>query len=50
MQKPDIKIKKEAGRLLNRLTQDVLDVPYYYGSAIMLRKLYPQFAGLSAAQ
>lgn len=27
-------------KIIKRLTRDVLDVPYYYGSAIMLRKRY----------
>jgi len=38
MQNPDPKIKSLATELLQRLTRDVLDVPYYYGSLIMLRQ------------
>ncbi len=38
MQNPDPKIKETATNLVKRLTRDVLDVPYYYSSAIMLRQ------------
>jgi len=37
MEQPDPGIKKLSAELLHRLTQDVLDVPYYYSSFIMLR-------------
>ncbi len=37
---PDPVIKKQAATLLTRLTRDLLEVPYHYGSAIMLRKKY----------
>lgn len=40
MQKPNPKIKVLVDYLSKRLTRDVLDVPYYYGSAILLRKKY----------
>lgn len=48
LQNPDAGVKKEAKKLLYRLTQDVLDVPFYYGSTIMLRKQYQHIAELSA--
>jgi len=37
MKNPDPKIKKTALNLTYRLTKDVLEIPYYYGSSIMLR-------------
>ncbi len=40
MNNPDPKIKELSHKLMKRLTRDVLDVPYYYSSAIMLRKLH----------
>ncbi len=38
MQNPDPQIKALANELMRRLTRDVLEAPYYYGSAIMLRQ------------
>lgn len=38
MQQADEKIKPLAQKLMLRLTQDVLDIPYHYSSAIMLRQ------------
>lgn len=34
--------KKQVNALVKRLTRDILDVPYYYASAIMLRKRHSQ--------
>jgi hypothetical protein len=42
MPSPDTRIKGMADKLLTRLTQDVLDLPFHYASSIVLRKRYKQ--------
>lgn len=45
MQQPEPEILQQATQLVTRLTRDVLDTPYYYGSSILLTKLYRLKAG-----
>ena len=40
MQKPNPIILQKAKKLVSRLTRDVLDTPYHYGSGIILSKQY----------
>ncbi len=40
MTNPNPLILKQARQLASRLTKDVLDTPYYYGSSIVLNQLY----------
>ena len=40
MKNPNPIILQKANQLVSRLTRDVLNMPYYYGSSILLSKLH----------
>ncbi|MDJ0881827.1 MAG: DUF255 domain-containing protein [Gammaproteobacteria bacterium] len=42
MPDPALNLVNQARKLITRLTRDMLDVPYHYGSAIMIRQKYHQ--------